>query len=268
MKIRFKKTSRRLRFDSLGLRLTDGDTAEVSKELADHLFRHFADNFERIALRLDQLGPPLHEPLDLAEITIVATYYDPQVLEKSLLSYLPEETELIKLDNSNGEWPSIAQALNHGINRASNDIIICSHQDTRFDPTWFGDFIQQECRLDKWGILGITGFDLDRRVHWGSDYDTPRKIAFLDECCIILDRRNGLLFDEKTFKSWHRYGIDFCLQCHEAGLGVYLVTGLAYHDCYPDVHPRDWWEQHKIDHQLLKGKWGKKFPELLPAVIN
>ena len=269
MKIRFRETPRKRRHGSRGINLRrDGETRDVSPEDADHLLKYWPDNFERIALSLEELGPALRKVPKLSELSIVVTYYNIQVLESSLLSCVPHQTELIKLDNSNGRWASIAQALNYGIRKAGNDIIICAHQDTRFEESWFADFVEQESRLDNWGTLGITGFDIDRKVHWGSDYNAPRKIAFLDECCIILNRKNGLLFDEDSFKSWHRYGIDFCLQCHSSGLGVYLITGPAHHDCYPEVHPGGWWEQRRIDQRLLEEKWDGKFPELLGAVIN
>jgi len=269
VKVKFKKTAKKFGHDSRGFRFEDGDVRDVPAEYAQHLFKHWADNFESIVLSLENLGPPLHEPITISDITIITLHHKTAIFERCLLPSIPQEVEFIKLDNlANKNWTSVAKALNFGIKKAENNIIICCHEDVRFDRSWFDDLIQQEARLKDWGVLGITGFDTDRRVHWGSDYNEPRKIAFLDECCLILNRKNGLLFDDETFGSWHRYGIDFCLQCHEAGLGVYIITGLAHHDCNPDNHNREWWEQHKIAHRLLEEKWQDKFGSLLPAVIN
>ena len=268
MKVRFKKTPTRKRFGSRGLRLKDGDTAEVPWDLANHLLRYFSDNFEPVYLDLRQLGPLIHQPISLSDITLLNVCYYPSVLQKSLLSYLPEEAEFLKLDNEgNKNWRSMPKALNYGIRKAQNDIIICTHEDTRFDPTWFGDFIKQECRLEGWGALGIVGMDRKKKVRWGSDYNAPRRIDLLDACCIILDRKNNLLFDEDTFRGWHRYDFDFCLQCHQAGLGVYTVTGLAYHDPHPKGHRLEWRQQIAVEQKLLERKWQDKFPELLEAAF-
>ncbi|GAI32668.1 unnamed protein product, partial [marine sediment metagenome] len=248
MKIRFKASPSRLSYWSESLRFNDGETAEVGNYTADMLIRSFPTNFEEVALSLGDLGKPLHKPLKLSGITILTVHYKLATLKKSLLSYLPKEVEFIKLDNRNNRWHSMAKALNYGIRRAKNDLIICAHEDVRFGEGWFSDFIAQECRLKEWGTLGITGFTEDGRILWGSDHDTPQEIALLDDCCIILNRRNGIWFDEKTFTGWHRYGIDFCFQCHEANLGVYIITGLAYHDCVPENHSKEWRDQRETAH--------------------
>lgn len=268
MKIRFKASTTGQAYWSESLRLSHGQTTEVDNYTAERLMEHFPANFEEVALSLGDLGKPLHKPLKLSGITILTVHYKLATLKKSLLSYLPQEVEFIKLDNRDNRWKSMAKALNHGIRRAKNDLIICAHEDVRFREGWFGDFIQQECRLKRWGTLGITGFTKDGRILWGSDYDTPQEVALLDDCCIILNRKNNLFFDEKTFTGWHRYGIDFCFQCHKASLGIYITVGLAHHDCVPENHSKEWREQKETAHGLLEGKWQGKFSQLLPAVIN
>jgi len=259
MKVRFKTASTRQRFGSRGLSLGDGDTAEVSKDLADHLFRHFPDNFEKITFSVEELGPPLHEPLKLSEITILTIHYwPPDVLKKCLLSSLPKEVEFIKIDNiDNKMFTSAAKALNYGIRKASNDVVIYAHEDTAFGKGWFDDFIKQECRLKDWGALGIVGWDFDGQVRWGSSYKLPCKVKWLDECCLIVDRKRGIWFDEETFRHFHCYGVDFCYQCHAKGLGVYVVAGVAEHAVRGYDHDQAWFDQLEVEQDLFWKKWGK-----------
>lgn len=268
MKIRFKASSTTGAYWSEGLYLNDGQTAEIDDYMAKRLMRSFPDNFKEVGLSLRDLGEPLRKPLGLSEITILTVHHKLVTLEKSLLSYLPQEIEFIKLDNRNNRWKSIAKAFNYGIRKAKNDLIICAHEDVRFGKGWFNDLIQQECRLKNWGALGITGYTKNRRLLWGLNYETPQQIALLDDCCIILNRKNGFLFDEKTFGGWHRYGIDFCFQCHEANLEIYIITGLVYHDCVAANHSKEWREERKTAHRLLEEKWQGKFSQLLTAVMN
>lgn len=269
MKVRFKETSKKTAHGSRGIFLKDGGIAEVSHEDGQHLFKHWPDNFEQICLRPEELGPRIHEPLQLSEIAVITLQYSASgVLEENLLPTIPHEVEFIKLENTdNQRWHSIAEALNYGIRNARNDILVWVHEDVKFSETWFQDLIQQECTLKDWGALGIQGLDVDRKLHWGSDYTKPQPIPLLDECCIVVNRLNGLLFDEKTFTGVHRYGFDFCFQCQEASLGVYLVTGMAYHNQNVERHPSEWFGEVGTYQGLLEQKWGGKFPNVIRAIF-
>lgn len=270
MKLRFKATENKkthLR-DRLWLK-RDGQTFDIPWQNANKLIRDYPDNFEPVGLRPRWLAPKSHEPLRLSRITLITVRYWPkEVLEKNLLSNLPEEIEFIQLDNPNNErWTSMAKALNYGIRKAANDIVICAHEDVKFSRKWFDDFLRQEASLKKWGALGILGMNLQNYVWWGSDNDIPKQVPLLDECCIILNRKNGLLFDEKTFTDWHSYGLDFCLQCRQAGLGVYTLAGSAHHAMVPHTHSEAWRRRIRPSRRLLKQKWGPKLPELLEGKI-
>ena len=268
MKVKFKATPEKkthLR-DNLWLK-KDGQTFDIAWQNANKLMRDYPDNFERIVLSLKELGPPVHKPLKLSQITVLTIRYWPSgVLQRNLLSYLPEEVEFIKLDNEhNKSWASIAKALNYGVKKAKNDIVICAHEDMVFKKEWFRDFIRQECRLKDWGALGIVGMGFDRGMHWGRNYCGPHKAATLDECCIIVNRKNGIWFDDKLFRDWHCYGVDFCLQVQHKGLSVYIVSGPATHGRRgpQDGHSKEWSSQVRPNQRLLKEKWGKIFPAII-----
>ncbi|GAI29315.1 unnamed protein product, partial [marine sediment metagenome] len=89
----------------------------------------------------------------LSEISLITVRYWPsEILEQNLLSYLPEDVEFIQLDNPDNErWASMAKALNYGIRKAANDLIICAHEDIKFGNHWFEDFLRQEASLKRWG---------------------------------------------------------------------------------------------------------------------
>ena len=270
MKVRFKATPEKkthLR-DDLWLR-RDGQTFDIPWQNAKKLFRDYPDNFESVGLRPEKLGPPVHKPLKLSEITVLTIHYWPSdVLERCLLADLPKEVEFIKIDNvNNKKFTSGAKALNYGIRKAKNDVVICAHEDIKFGKGWFDDFIKQECTLKDWGILGIVGWDFDGEARWGLHYKAPYKVKFLDECCLIVDRKKGLWFDEETFKHFHRYGADFCYQCHAKGLGVYVVAGVADHAVRGYDHDQAWFNQIGIEQDLFDKKWRKdlKVDILMPT---
>ena len=259
VRIRFKATSKKRRHGSRGIRLRDGQTAEVSHEDAEHLFKWWPDNFEEVKLRLEKMPRSVRKPKELSRITLVTIHYhSEELLRRRLLSYLPQEIEYIQLDNANNSrWDSAAKALNYAMGKAANDLIVFSHEDVSFKPGWFKSLLEQECRLKDWGVLGIMGLDFAiEKIYWGSDYEAPEKVPLLDECCLVLDRKSGLRFDEGTFTHWHCYGLDLCMQCHRRGLGVYAITGPAFHECKPEEHAKAWSGRFRPDFALLREKWG------------
>jgi len=145
--------------------------------------------------------------------------------------FLPKGTDLVALENyENRMWHSMASALNFGLEAAKNDIVICVHPDVIFGKDFWQGFFEQLELIESWGALGIVGMTSIGRRCWChySNFNFPYPVQTLDECCIIVDKRNGLKFDDKTF-NWHCYGADFCLQCLDRGLGVYVIGGDASH---------------------------------------
>jgi len=262
MKLLFLATRNLSYYDSTNVTAYHGNVVETTQLRGMQLLKYFPYNFFPIPVGVQKMGKPLHNPIKLSDITVITLHYWPNdVLERCLLSYLPEEAEFIKLDNENNKnFSSGAQALNYGIKKARNDIVIFAHEDLIFHKGWFESFIKQECRLKNWGAMGIVGMGFDRKMHWGSNYDVPYKVNSLDECCYIINRKNSIWFDEKTFKGWHCYGVDFCLQCYDKGLNVYVVSGPATHGQRGYAHSKKWLDEIKPTQKLLKKKWEDIFP--------
>lgn len=260
----FKGTSAGNLYWSENLRIRDGRTAKVEKSIADRLVRNFPDNFYIIdpSSPLIKLKKPLTRlSIRLSRITVISIHYHPGELEKFLLPTLPEEVEFIKLENEgNKSWTSAAKALNHGIRKSRNDIVICAHENLTFGEDWFNNFIVQEERLKNWGALGLAGKENDQGVEFGYNISAPTRVQTLDEYCIIVNRKNGIWFDEKTFTSFHAYAQDFCLQCLAKGLEVYVVAGKHRHHHITTPHPSDWCKTQEVAKERMRKKWHSRFP--------
>lgn len=270
MKLLFRATPEKRTHLGQDVRAYNGNIVQVNQSRGMTLLESYPHNFFPVPIGIKKIGKPVRKPLRISEITVVTIQSWPsEVLQKRLLSYFPKEVEFITLDNENNKnFTSGAQAYNYGIKKARNDVVICAHEDTAFGKGWFEGFIKQECRLKDWGALGIVGMGFDRKMHWGADYDSPYKVQTLDECCTIVNKKNGLWFDENTFKHWHCYGVDFCLQAYNKGLSVYIVSGPATHGPRPynthrHIHPKDWYPALEMAHKLVKKKWGKIFPTII-----
>lgn len=269
MKLLFLATRDMHYYDATDVTAYHGNVVETTQLRGIQLLRYFPHNFFPIPVGVQKTGEPLHEPIKLSDITVLTIHYWPEeVLENNLFSYLPKEIEFIKLDNEdNKNFSSGAEALNYGVKKAKNDIVICAHEDLVFKKGWFESFIKQECRLKDWGVLGIVGIGFDRHLHWGSNYDVPYEVETLDECCIIVNRKNAIWFDENTFKGWHCYGADFCLQARDKELGVYVISGPATHSESAKIHghSKDWMPNLRLAQKLLKKKWEKIFPSIITS---
>lgn len=270
MKLLFRATPDMSSYLAEDVRAYNDNVVQVSQSRGWKLLKAYPKNFLPIPIPINKLGEPVHKPMTLSEITVVTINAYPEILKKCLLPSLPKEVEFIRLDNiDNKNWSSGAKALNYGIKKAKNDVVICAHVDLILAKNWFQDFINQECRLKNWGCLGIVGTGINpqgkQAIVWGANYTSPYPVDSLDECCLIVSKKNGLLFDEKMLPdTWHCYGIDFCYQCHNKGLGVYILAGMSDHARGgTSIHKSPKWMIDRANvMRRLREKWKGKFPAI------
>jgi GT2 family glycosyltransferase len=181
-------------------------------------------------------------------ISVVCVYNNWQVLDRSLLSSLREQTELEKhqlilMDNTKGEWKSAAAALNAGAKQATGKYIMFIHQDVELMGA--GWLERAECTLETLpflGVAGVIGVTVGRgstrerlRGHiWAGDtigkpMRVPEEVQTLDEIVAIMPRDKFRGFDEKTFDGWHCYVVDYCLSAIRQGLRVYVIPDPVWH---------------------------------------
>lgn len=289
MLIRFKATARKKTHLADDARFFDGNIKDVPTYRGMKLLETYKDNFFEVDIpslpqkktiklivspqkKIKSIIPvskpeytePKHKPLTLADISVVVLNPYPDVFKTHLLPCIPEEVEFIPLENINNvNWTSGAKALNYGIGVASNDIVICAHPDLVLGKKWFDSFIYHEARLENWGALGVVGWDFRNRMTWGNEVLSPYKIQCLDECCIVVSRKNRIWFDERTFKSWHCFASDFCLNCiYNKGLDVYVMPGVASHEGYSFKTVSHFMKERNDFLPLLWEKWKNKVPRI------
>lgn len=113
-----------------------------------------------------------------------------------------------------------------------------------------------------WGALGAVGRSWEGEYVWGHEIDAPRAVCTLDACCVVVDTRHGIAFDELTFDGFHCHVEDYCLQCHADGRGVFVVPlGLEHASATFASHGSQWGDYPEYRRRLTR-KWGARFPTL------
>lgn len=260
MKLKFVSTPELKSCEATDVEAYDGNIIDVAPHRGMQLMKIWPRNFFEISPPSpERPRPSVHKPLKLSDITVVVINPYPEVFKTHLLPCLPPEVEFIPLENINNiYWKSGAKALNYGIKIASNDIVMCAHPDLTLGEKWFENFVYHEARLKNWGALGIVGWDFKNIVTWGSSVLAPYKVQVLDECCVIVNRKNNIWFDETRFPSWHCFAADFCLQCHDKGLNVYVMPGVAQHEGHSFAKVPGFMQERDSTLPALWKKWKGK----------
>jgi hypothetical protein len=182
-------------------------------------------------------------------VSIVVVYQNEQALNEILLPSLGNQTakfQLVKVDNTKGRFKSAAEALNYGAKQANGKYIMSVHQDVELDSnSWLEKAEEILDSISDLGIAGVAGMsekgrDFAERARghlsdcgeiWGRPLQRPEEVQTLDECLLIVPQSylGKLQFDEKTFDSWHCYGVDYCLCCRQMGLKPYVIPAFIYH---------------------------------------
>lgn len=103
--------------------------------------------------------------------------------------------QLIPIDNTSNNLSAPA-ALNLGIAKADNNIIVCCHQDVIFPEKWTDSLFEQIATIERthknWGVLGTFGIALNGMPAGNViDYCShsyhlplPAEVQSLDEHCL------------------------------------------------------------------------------------
>jgi hypothetical protein len=214
-------------------------------------------------------------------ISVVCVYNSQEILKKHLLKSLANQTakyELIRVDNSGGNFKAACKALNHGGRKAKGEYLMFVHQDVvLYSRFWLEDV---EKILDNVSLLGVAGcsgmgedgkmpgFIKDRGCLWGRPVTEPKEVQSLDECLLIVPKAvfDRFKFDE-TLPGWHAYGVDYCLTVREHGLKAYVIPAFIHHDSlnvWPALDPggllrahRKVWVKHRSSSPCVFTSCGK-----------
>lgn len=201
------------------------------------------------------------------------------------------EFELVIIDNSSNNY-SIFQAYNQGVQRAKGDILCFMHDDVLFRSKNWGDVIERHFQEDEQiGLIGFAGthFLPDIPMYWYSSPFVSQhnlnndqgmveehfhegwfgernliEAVAVDGLCFFVRRElfEKISFDEKTFKGFHLYDMDLCMQVLEAGYKVCV--------CRDVLVEHSWSEQKQFSKsggdlfannlELFVQKWHDHFP--------
>ena len=187
----------------------------------------------------------------------------PTELRLNITETIGCEYELVVIDNSCNQL-SIFQAYNEGVQRANGDILCFMHDDVLFrTPNW-GEKINIHFQADeRMGLIGFAGthFLPDTPVYWYSspfvsqrnlnndqgiveehfheDWFGERnliEVVAVDGFCFFVRRSlfDRFVFDQETYKGFHLYDMDCCMQVIHAGYKVGVCRDVLAEHCWSE----------------------------------
>jgi len=174
-------------------------------------------------------------------------------------------------------FASAGAAYNDAISTATNDIIVCMHQDIYLPDGWdeilTKSVVSLEKSGEKWGVLGCFGISLEGapvghvysnglKRELGSP-QPPARVQSLDEIVLVVRKSSGLQFDE-MLPHFHLYGTDICLESQRMGLRNYAVSNFCIHNSLPVLRlPPEFWRCA----EYLQKKWRRELPISTTCVV-
>jgi hypothetical protein len=230
------------------------------------------------------------EPAGLAPgvvpLSFVVGVSDEQILKKNFMASpcvaaagSPHQVILVR------DGLNVVAKLNHGLEQAENDWVVCMHQDVWLPAGWDIVLAQQiqaaELRFGPIGVAGVYGVgDVIRaddpagplgaeRIGWVVDRGRtlndgpglPATVATLDELLLVVRRDLPLRFDPAL--GFHLYGADLCFQARERGLAAVAVGALCHHNSRHIGLGEGFHESAAV----FARKWKHRLPIATPCVI-
>ena len=204
-------------------------------------------------------------------LSVACAVHDPVLAEAHLLPSLdalddPRPTRLLLDNEGNRLGTNLARLYNVLLGLEGPSARAFLHPDVRLAPDFATRVTRTIEALDargtQWGALGVVG------RAWGGSYiaahelDGPAPVCTLDACCIVIDARHGLRFDDQTFDELHCHVEDYCLQCHDAGLGVLVIPAELEHLSATSSARGTRWGSYDVYRRRLDEKWDDRYPTL------
>lgn len=99
---------------------------------------------------------------------------------------------------------------NEVIRESKNDIIIFSHEDVTFSSDILEVINETISDNPNFGVLCVVGKNKSNK-NIGALTSTHYNLEFCDPCFFVINKKNNILFDEKTFDEFH-FGVeDYCI---------------------------------------------------------
>jgi GT2 family glycosyltransferase len=163
-------------------------------------------------------------------------------------------------------------AFNEGIAIATNDVIVCAHQDVILPAMWARRFLSklhglESCavRVGVVGCIGITsrGEPAGHVYHRDREYfpqcELPANVETLDELLISFRKSTMLRFDPTT-PSFFAYAVDLCLQARSRGLANFAVDAPCVHHTVDRILPARMPAEYFLGLEYIIDKWRGVLP--------
>lgn len=211
------------------------------------------------------------------KLTIVTLVNNQKLYSKSKKSLERQAAksffDFIPIDADTKGW-NAATALNHGIEKAKSEWVICAHQDVVFPDLWLKKFINEIDKLkDSIVVIGLVGVRSNGKLaghikdpggHWKWK-PLPASVISIDEHVIVVRKNSGIRFDNNN-PGFHCYGTDISLTALKNGYNAIVMDIPAVHLSKGKID-----EQFVASSEWLLNKWGKSMNFFIPTcagIIN
>jgi GT2 family glycosyltransferase len=208
-----------------------------------------------------------------------------QTLVNNIEATIGVPYEVILIDNSNNEH-SICTAYNLGVKKSKYATLCFMHDDIAYQSNNWGNAVLNHFNNEQVNAIGIAGtpyYSFMPGPWWGSGifYEHILQSSQTDKHPVLKSNSNGLLtqqvvafdgvwfcikkslfelikFDEASFKGFHFYDADICMQLHSLGVKMYCVNDVLVHHSSIGSMNNTWIENALI----FQKKWRQKLPAL------
>lgn len=199
--------------------------------------------------------------------------------------------ELVEIDNSGNKY-SIFEAYNEGVSRSTGNVLCFMHEDVLFRSQGWGATIEKHFREnEEIGLIGFAGthFLPDTPMYWtASPFVSQRnlnndqgivkehfhegwfgdndliEVVAVDGFCFFVKNKmfDRISFDAKTYKGFHLYDMDICMQVIEAGYKVCVCRDILIEHCWSEkkMYSKQGSELFLYNLGLFTKKWKGRLP--------
>lgn len=199
------------------------------------------------------------------------------------------EYEIIAVDNSKND-KTIFQAYNEGISRAKGDILCFMHEDIEFLSEGWGKKVYSHFEDNSLGLLGVVGGHclpscpcswwsaginsgriwqgrkLEEYAAYLKESETAVQVAAVDGLWMCIPRVlfDNICFDDNTFKGFHSYDTDICMQVTSIGYEIRVAFDINIRHNSNGAINRQYFDARDTFYQ----KWKDSLPIVKGVVLR
>ena len=127
-----------------------------------------------------------------------------------------------------------ATAFNQIIKESKYNYILLTHADVLFDDDFIKSVQKSILTLPNFGAMGVVGVKkpfLRKKKYIKACSFKNEQVTTLDSCCILINKKHNLKFDDLNFNEYHHFVEDYCMQVkYKLKLKTYLLSTNFYCD--------------------------------------